>query len=50
LLVPANRFEVLECEAARVAAREGAQDGEGPAELKRDVLAQHILGVRWRTV
>jgi ATP-dependent Lhr-like helicase len=44
LLVPANRFEVLECEAARAAAHEGAQDGEGPAELKRDVLAQHIMG------
>ena len=44
LLVPANRFEVLECEAARAAVFEGAQDGEGPAELKRDVLAQHIMG------
>ncbi len=44
LLVPANRFEVLECEAARAAAFDGAQDGEGPAELKRDVLAQHIMG------
>ena len=44
LLVPANRFEVLECEAARAAAFAGAQDAEGPAELKRDVLAQHILG------
>lgn len=44
LLVPSNRFEVLECEAARVAAYEGAQDGEGPAELKRDVLVQHIMG------
>jgi ATP-dependent Lhr-like helicase len=45
LLVPANRFEVLECEAARAAAQDGAQDTEPPAELKRDVLAQHILGV-----
>jgi ATP-dependent helicase Lhr and Lhr-like helicase len=44
LLVPANRFEVLECEAARAAAFDGAQDAEGPMELKRDVLAQHILG------
>ena len=44
LLVPSNRFEVLECEAARIAAFEGAQDGDGPAELKRDVLAQHIMG------
>jgi ATP-dependent helicase Lhr and Lhr-like helicase len=45
LLVPANRFEVLECEAARAAVIEGAQDTEGPAELKLDVLCQHILGV-----
>ena len=45
ILVPANRFEVLECEAARAAAEDGAQDTEPPAELKRDVLAQHILGV-----
>ncbi|MET0482069.1 MAG: ligase-associated DNA damage response DEXH box helicase [Aestuariivirgaceae bacterium] len=44
LLVPANRFEVLECEAARAAVIEGAQDTEGPAELKLDVLCQHILG------
>ena len=44
LLVPANRFEVLECQAARAAAFAGAQDAEGPVELKRDVLAQHILG------
>jgi ATP-dependent helicase Lhr and Lhr-like helicase len=45
LLVPANRFEVLECEAARTAAADGAQDTEPAAELKRDVLAQHILGM-----
>ncbi len=45
LLVPANRFEVLECEAARAAVIEGAQDTEGPAELRLDVLCQHILGV-----
>lgn len=44
LLVPANRFEVLECEAARAAAFAGTQDAAGPASLKRDVLAQHILG------
>ncbi len=44
LLVPANRFEVLECEAARAAAREGAQDSEPALRLKLDVLAQHILG------
>ncbi len=44
LMVPANRFEVLECEAARAAAELGDQDSEPPLELKRDVLAQHILG------
>jgi ATP-dependent Lhr-like helicase len=44
LLVPSNRFEVLECEAALEAAAENAQDTEYPATLKLDVLAQHILG------
>ena len=44
LLVPSNRFEVLECEAALQAAKENAQDTEYPAVLKLDVLAQHILG------
>ncbi len=45
ILVPANRFEVLECEAARqgVAARE--QDGEVPRPGGLDVLAQHLLGL-----
>jgi ATP-dependent helicase Lhr and Lhr-like helicase len=43
LLVPSNRFEVLECVAARVAAAEGAQDSEYPMTRKLDVLAQHIL-------
>ncbi len=44
LLVPSNRFEVLECEAALQAAKENAQDTEYPAVLKLDVLAQHVLG------
>ena len=44
LLVPANRFEVLECEAARVATIEGAQDGRIRREGALDVLAQHVLG------
>jgi ATP-dependent helicase Lhr and Lhr-like helicase len=44
MLVPSNRFEVLECEAAKGAAREGAQDTEYPAVKKLDVLAQHIMG------
>ena len=43
LLVPSNRFEVLECVAARHAAAEGAQDSEYPMTRKLDVLAQHIL-------
>ena len=44
LLVPSNRFEVLECEAAQEAAKVNAQDTEYPAVKKLDVLAQHILG------
>lgn len=45
ILVPANRFEVLECEAARrgVAARE--LDGDPPRPGGLDVLAQHLLGL-----
>ncbi|MBY6089031.1 ligase-associated DNA damage response DEXH box helicase [Maritimibacter alkaliphilus] len=43
LLVPANRFEVVECEAALEAVRDHDLDGEprGPGPL--DVLCQHIL-------
>jgi ATP-dependent Lhr-like helicase len=44
LLVPSNRFEVLECEAARAALLAGELDGEGPREGALDVLAQHVLG------
>ncbi|VAW02914.1 ATP-dependent, 3'-5' DNA helicase with strand annealing activity [hydrothermal vent metagenome] len=44
VFVPSNRFEVLECEAARVAAKLGEQDSEPPMGIKRDVLAQHIMG------
>lgn len=42
-LVPANRFEVVECHAALQAARENDLDGDprGPGPL--DVLCQHIL-------
>lgn len=45
ILVPANRFEVLECEAAvhGVAARE--LDGDAPRPGGLDVLAQHLLCV-----
>ena len=44
LLVPANRFEVLECVAAVAAAREGAQDTPVARVGGLDVLCQHILG------
>ena len=44
LLVPSNRFEVLECEAAAEAVAENAQDTEYPMIAKFDVLAQHIMG------
>lgn len=43
LLVPSNRFEVLECEAAREAALTGTQDGDVDRPGALDVLAQHIL-------
>lgn len=44
-LVPANRFEVMECRAALDAVAEAAQDTPEPRIGSRDVLAQHILGV-----
>jgi ATP-dependent Lhr-like helicase len=43
LLVPANRFEIVECKAALDAVREGTLDGDAPAHGPRDVLCQHIL-------
>ncbi|SFE57557.1 ATP-dependent helicase Lhr and Lhr-like helicase [Sulfitobacter brevis] len=43
LLVPANRFEVVECVAALEAVLEGALDGEPRGPGPRDVLCQHIL-------
>jgi len=45
LLVPANRFEVLECRAAVDAVRAHDLDGERPRPGGLDVLAQHILGM-----
>ncbi|MCC6919689.1 MAG: ligase-associated DNA damage response DEXH box helicase [Alphaproteobacteria bacterium] len=45
LLVPSNRFEVLECIAAREAVAAGKQDGETRRIGGLDVLAQHILGM-----
>ena len=44
LLVPANRFELLECQAAIDAIRAGELDGAGPEPGGLDVLAQHIAG------
>lgn len=43
LLVPANRFEVVECVAALEAARQHDLDGEPKGPGPRDVLCQHIL-------
>ena len=44
VLVPANRFEVLECQAAIEAVAEGAQDTPPLRTGAFDVLAQHVLG------
>jgi len=45
VLVPANRFEVLECEAAMAGVAAKALDGDPPRPGGLDVLAQHILGM-----
>jgi len=45
ILVPANRFEVLECEAAMAGVAANALDGEPPGPGGLDVLAQHIIGM-----
>jgi ATP-dependent helicase Lhr and Lhr-like helicase len=44
LLVPTNRFEMLECRAAQEAVGEGLLDGEQPRSGALDILAQHIMG------
>lgn len=44
ILVPANRFEVLECRAAIDAVAEHAQDTPPLRTGALDVLAQHIMG------
>jgi ATP-dependent Lhr-like helicase len=44
VLVPANRFEVLECRAAIDAVAEQAQDTPPLRQGALDVLAQHVLG------
>ena len=45
ILVPSNRFEVLECRAALDAVAAGAQDAVMTRTGALDVLAQHVLGV-----
>ncbi len=45
LLVPANRFEVLECFAAQEAVAANALDGDPPHDGTLDTLAQHVMGV-----
>jgi ATP-dependent helicase Lhr and Lhr-like helicase len=44
VLIPANRFEVLECRAALDAVAENAQDTPAARIGALDVLAQHVLG------
>lgn len=45
LLVPANRFEVLECFAAQGAVADGELDHEPERRGALDALAQHVMGV-----
>ena len=45
LFVPANRFEMLECQAAREAIAENRFDGDPPRVGALDVLAQHVMGL-----
>jgi ATP-dependent Lhr-like helicase len=44
LFVPANRFEMLECQAAIEAIAENALDSEQPRTGALDVLCQHVMG------
>ncbi|MCP3056479.1 DEAD/DEAH box helicase, partial [Aurantimonas marianensis] len=45
ILVPSNRFEVMECQAALDANYLGAQDTPPLRDGALDVLAQHVLGM-----
>ena len=45
ILVPAHRFEVLECEAAKEAVAENDLDGDAERTGAQDILAQHVMGV-----
>ncbi len=44
IFVPANRFEMLECQAAIEAIAENSLDTEVPRTGALDVLAQHVMG------
>ena len=44
LFVPANRLEMLECQAAREAIAENKFDGDPARTGALDVLAQHVMG------
>jgi ATP-dependent Lhr-like helicase len=44
ILVPASRFEMLECQAAAEAVAENALDGDPVRTGALDVLAQHVMG------
>ena len=44
ILVPTNRFEVLECRAAEAAVEAGEIDGDGVRTSALDILAQHVMG------
>ena len=44
LLVPAHRFETLECQAAVEAVAANDLDGDPPRIGAQDILAQHIMG------
>lgn len=43
IFVPANRFEMLECQAAREAIAENRLDDDPPRTGALDVLAQHVM-------
>ena len=45
ILVPGNRFEYLEAQAAYDAVTEGVRDGEEFRSGAYDVLAQHVMGI-----
>lgn len=45
LLLPGNRFEVLECTGAIESVMAGTLDGDAPRTGALDVLAQHLVGI-----